>query len=135
LGNAAGVFVDGAIGVAPINGKAKALPQGFVILLGFFANLETFFDEGLTADFGRPNIQPSFNQSLRRQTIIIKAHWIQDVLALHSPVPGHEIRVAVGINVAQMEMSRHCWRRRIYYGLAVGLIRVEVVYAIFLPLS
>ena len=71
--------------------------------------------------------------SLRLEPIVVKAHRIEDVVAVHAEKTGHEIRVAIGIDVAEVQMPRNGRRRRIY-GIhrRVG-VRVEVIDAVFLP--
>jgi len=106
LAQAARAIVDGAVSIAPVDGQSQALPDGLVFLLHVAAELQALLDEGGAADLTGVQAQAFFDQALGGQTVIVEAHGVIHVAAAHAPEAGDEVRVAVGVEMAQVQVAR-----------------------------
>ncbi len=129
LGDAPRALVDGAVGIAPVYREPQPLPERFVVLLLLLAHRETALDKSTAPNLGRSDAQPSLYQALGRQAIVIVAHRIENVAAIHTPEAGHEVGLAVGVDVSQVETPRDRRRGRVNRVDGPRRSRVEVVDA------
>ena len=133
LADTARVLVNRAVAVAPVYGETEPLPEIAVLLLGLFTGCKAEVDESLTTYFRSGHAMRALDQPFGGQAIVVETHRIEDVVAVHPPEAGHEVGLAVGIGVAQMQVARHRRRRRIDGVEGVASVRVELVDALFLP--
>ena len=83
--------------------RPQALPERLVFGFGFFADLQAFFDECLRRPTCRADDpQALFDQAFGGQTVIVVAHRVKNALPVHAPEAGHEIGVAVGVDMSQV---------------------------------
>ena len=50
LSDSTRIFVDCAVGVAPVDGKSQTLPEFLVLIFSRYAELQAFFNEGRPPD-------------------------------------------------------------------------------------
>ena len=131
---AARVGVDGAVGVAPINRQPQPPPQPLVSLFGLRADGQAVGDERLAPHCGGGDAQPALHQPLGGQPVVVIAHGVEDVVAAHAPEARQEVGVAVGVDVAQVQLARHGRRRRVDAEDRGVALPVEMVDAGRLPL-
>ena len=133
LGGAAGVFVNRAVGVAPINRKAEPLPEGLVVFFGLFADLQAFFDEHRAPHLLRGDAQRAFDQPFGGQSVVVETHGVVHVIPAHPAVAGDEVGVAVRVDVAEVQVARNGRGWGVNGIHRRGRGRVEMVGALCLP--
>ncbi|OQA21462.1 MAG: hypothetical protein BWY63_01266 [Chloroflexi bacterium ADurb.Bin360] len=125
--------IDGAVGVAPVNREAQARPERAVIRLGALAHRQAASDEGFPSHVGDADTLPLLHQALSGQAVVIEAHGVEDIVAVHAEEARHEVGVAVGVDVPQVQVPGDGGRRGINAVDRRGGIAVEVEDAAFLP--
>ena len=133
LRNLARVVVDGTVGIAPVHRQPQALPQGLVILLGFLTDCQALPDESLSAHLPHRHAVALLNQPLGGQTVVIEAHRVEHVHPVHAEEARHEVRMAVGVHVAQVQVPRNGRRRGVDRIDRPFVGQVKLVRALRLP--
>ena len=143
------MLADGVVGLRPVDGQAEGAPQRLELLLVLGGELFTQFDEVLTGDrhlvlgvdllaigaFERRHeirivLQGSvhahavivLHTAFGRQAVVVPAHRVEHVVAVHALETRDHIGMRVGEHVAHMQVARNGGRRGIdgIDGLAVA---------------
>src|SRR5919204_153058 len=104
-GSAPGSVVDRAVGVAPIHGEPQPPPQRLVRALGLLAHVQARLDEAAAPDRGGGAAELPLHQALRGQAVVVEAHGVEHVVAVHAPEARDEVGMAVGIDAAEMQVA------------------------------
>ena len=127
LGDAPGAVVDGGVDEAPIHGEAEALPEPLELLLHLAGEGEAGLDEGLTPDVAGADAGAVLGEDLGRQAVVVEAEGVEDLLALHAVVADHDVRVGVGVDVADVDAPGDGGRRGVHGVGRAGVLGVEAV--------
>ena len=134
------MLADGVVGLRPVDGQAEGAPQRLELLLVLGGELFTQFDEVLTGDrhlvlgvdllaigaFERRHeirivLQGSvhahavivLHTAFGRQAVVVPAHRVEHVVAVHALETRDHIGMRVGEHVAHMQVARNGGRRGI----------------------
>lgn len=75
------------------------------------------------------------NQALRWQPVVIKAHWVEDLVPVHAVEPGDEVRMAVGEGMPEMQFAGYRGRRSIDRVDRAASFWIKVVNPRLMPFS
>ena len=95
--------VDGAVGVAPVDGESQTAPEEFVLLLVLAAGLQAGSDECGAPDVLGGLAGEALDEPLGGQPVVVEAHGVVDIVAVHAPEAGDEVGVAVRVHVTQVK--------------------------------
>ena len=140
LGHALRMLADGVVGLRPVDGQAEGAPQRLELLLVLGGELFTQFDEVLTGDRhlvlgvdllaigaferrheirivlqGRIHAHAVIvlHTAFGRQAVVVPAHRVEHVVAVHALETCDHIGVRVGEHVADVQVARNGGRRGI----------------------
>ncbi len=161
LGHALRVRADGVVGLGPVDRQAEGTPQRLELLLVLGGELFAQLDEVLAGDrhlvLGADLLAVGalerrleigivlqrgvdahaivvLHAALGRQTVVVPAHRVEHVVAVHALESRDDVGVGVGEDVADMQMAGNGGRRGVdgIDGLAVAGA-LELVDSAFIP--
>jgi hypothetical protein len=133
LGDAPGAVVDGGVGQAPVDGEAEALPEALELLLHLVGEGEAGLDEGPPADVAGADALAVLGEDLGGEAVVVEAEGVEDLLPPHAVVADHDVRVGVGVDVADVDPAGDCGRGGVDGVGGPGVPGVEAVDPALVP--
>src|SRR5579875_957391 len=96
----------------PVNAQTKSSPERLETILSLLNECLAILDKDGSLHLGRFTAKTFFRETLSWQTIVVKAHWIEDSFAAHTLKTRNNISLRVRVTVAEVQFAGNSgwWR-------------------------